>query len=285
MYQPITQQQYPLQLPTSLPLPLTSNDNNIYVSENAISSIPPGYRLGGTPIVPSSPITAVAFIPLSSTPTFNKQPTKHPLLIEPSTSDDFFIFNPVDLFESQNLASQQHQHQHLVFENKFVRNSDERSSSTTTPTLTFHSSPKFEQFLLNPPSFNSTPLLPSIAHHQQSQQQQEYPAFIPSQTYTSPSVSSLSNPILLITQQAPSPSPSPLPQQQPQKLSTFVIPTPPPSDSHPEQTHESRKRTRLTAEQREYMVSVFDDNNQPNTKSLKEVAARVGTSLRHVQFW
>ncbi|KAJ3031976.1 UNVERIFIED_CONTAM: hypothetical protein HDU68_009077 [Siphonaria sp. JEL0065] len=33
------------------------------------------------------------------------------------------------------------------------------------------------------------------------------------------------------------------------------------------------------------MVSVFDDNNQPNTKELKEVAERIGTSLRHVQFW
>ncbi|KAI8614404.1 hypothetical protein BC830DRAFT_1169449 [Chytriomyces sp. MP71] len=45
------------------------------------------------------------------------------------------------------------------------------------------------------------------------------------------------------------------------------------------------KRTRLNPAQREFMTGVFRENNTPNTEVLKAVAERVGTSLRHCQYW
>ncbi|KAI8614401.1 hypothetical protein BC830DRAFT_1127498 [Chytriomyces sp. MP71] len=47
----------------------------------------------------------------------------------------------------------------------------------------------------------------------------------------------------------------------------------------------ARKRTRLSAAQREYLLDQYERDNKPTTRDLREIAAVVGTSLRHVQFW
>ncbi|KAI9351229.1 hypothetical protein BDR26DRAFT_977966 [Obelidium mucronatum] len=266
----------PLQLSTSTSALASSNTAFFYPGGgNTVSAIPPGFRLGGTPVVPSSPITAVPLIPLPSTPTVNH--AIHPLLVD--RSNDFIVFssnhsnngNPFDLFESQNLASQQ-----FIVEQDLMsgaattsttsyNETSRPSSSTTTPALTFHTSPRLESvFFPNALSFNNCTLLSSSGA-----------TYVDCPTKYKPR------------------SPMLPPNNQPQYHHKF-IPTPPPSDrpsstnsssSNNNTNSDSKKRTRLSTEQREYMLQVFEENNQPNTKALKEVAEKIGTSLRHVQFW
>ncbi|ORY52329.1 hypothetical protein BCR33DRAFT_711659 [Rhizoclosmatium globosum] len=47
----------------------------------------------------------------------------------------------------------------------------------------------------------------------------------------------------------------------------------------------SRKRIRLTSKQQDYILHEFKCDNSPSTIKLKEIAAELGTSLRHVQYW
>ncbi|KAJ3031977.1 UNVERIFIED_CONTAM: hypothetical protein HDU68_009078 [Siphonaria sp. JEL0065] len=48
---------------------------------------------------------------------------------------------------------------------------------------------------------------------------------------------------------------------------------------------ETKKRTRLTSAQREYMMSVFKKDQNPPSAVVREVADNVGISFRLVQYW
>ncbi|KAJ3072689.1 hypothetical protein HDU98_003114 [Podochytrium sp. JEL0797] len=45
------------------------------------------------------------------------------------------------------------------------------------------------------------------------------------------------------------------------------------------------RRHTLTKPQREYMISIYNSNNVPESKVLRMVAEKVGISFRHCQFW
>ncbi|KAI9329274.1 hypothetical protein BDR26DRAFT_29188 [Obelidium mucronatum] len=58
-----------------------------------------------------------------------------------------------------------------------------------------------------------------------------------------------------------------------------------PSTTSSNKTSPSKKRTQLSKEQRAFMMSVFEENNMPSTKTLQKVSEKVGMELRLVQYW
>ncbi|KAI9351259.1 hypothetical protein BDR26DRAFT_850747, partial [Obelidium mucronatum] len=48
---------------------------------------------------------------------------------------------------------------------------------------------------------------------------------------------------------------------------------------------DSKKRTRLTAAQREYMMEIFKQDQNPPSKVIRQVSETVGMNFRLVQYW
>ncbi|KAI9351228.1 hypothetical protein BDR26DRAFT_850702 [Obelidium mucronatum] len=234
-----------------------------FLSANVVNEIPAGYHLGGAPVVPSSPVDALASPLESSLSGGYSNSSKgglHPLLCpqlsnfysQPDSASVASSINPLDIFRCASPEQSPRQ----SFEFDLQLSSD---STNNTPALGHLSSPRFEHLVTLPSCPSSFSQLPSASFD-------EYPAFIPSQ------------PLVVPSQPAASSRRPATMTGSPQKLKSLSSP----ADCN---SGDSRKRTRLSNDQREYMMSVFDENNQPNTKTLKEVAATVGTSLRHVQYW
>ncbi|KAJ3031975.1 UNVERIFIED_CONTAM: hypothetical protein HDU68_009076 [Siphonaria sp. JEL0065] len=243
-------------LPATAPALAPLDMSLFFLSSNIVHEIPHGYNFGGISVVPSSPVDAVAK-PLSSNLSVNNEKL-HPLLCPqafyPSNNS---ISNNLDSLEIFTCASPDSSPRQSF---EFDLLSSSSGSTNNTPALKHLDSPRFGNLLPHPvPTFSQ---LPSSSTSNFSDDY--YPAFLPSQPLVIPS--------------------------QPPSITAKMISTntnkPPRSPSETNgNTSDSRKRTRLSNDQREYMLSIFDQNNQPNTKTLKEVAAAIGTSLRHVQYW
>ncbi|KAJ3069588.1 hypothetical protein HDU98_007359 [Podochytrium sp. JEL0797] len=90
----------------------------------------------------------------------------------------------------------------------------------------------------------------------------------------------------------PANSPATLPSPMPLTESWYP-PSPKPcsnnsataASSKPESNNNKLRRHTLTKPQRDYMISIYNNNNVPESKLLKTVAEKVGISFRHCQFW
>ncbi|KAJ3025237.1 UNVERIFIED_CONTAM: hypothetical protein HDU68_007329 [Siphonaria sp. JEL0065] len=246
-------------LPVAAPVPAPLDMSFFFLSSNIVHEIPHGYHFGGVAVVPSSPADAVAK-PLSSNLTANEK--LHPLLCPqtffPTNNNINNNLDSLDIFTCASPDSSTRQ----SFELDLLSSSSSSDSTNNTPALGHLDSPRFGNLLPHPvPTFSQ---LPSSTTSASNFSDEYYPAFLPSQ-------------------------PLVVPSQPPSIVAKNISNNtnkPPRSPSETNgNTSDSRKRTRLSNDQREYMLSVFDQNNQPNTKTLKEVAVAIGTSLRHVQYW
>ncbi|KAJ3026296.1 UNVERIFIED_CONTAM: hypothetical protein HDU68_005897 [Siphonaria sp. JEL0065] len=54
---------------------------------------------------------------------------------------------------------------------------------------------------------------------------------------------------------------------------------------NPNSRHETKKRTQLTCEQRDYLLKVFERDSMPKSKALQKVALDCKMDYRQVQYW
>ncbi|KAJ3010165.1 UNVERIFIED_CONTAM: hypothetical protein HDU68_002296 [Siphonaria sp. JEL0065] len=230
-----------------------------------VTEIPVGYHLGGVSVLPSSPVDAVAY---------NSK-------LE--TAFHFFSSPPLSTVSSPTLSFEMD------------------SENVTTPILEYFSSPQIQflpsiipsqpesHSLLHPineysPYVDTSDIFNSQFMHgidlfnkQHAQQQFEI---------ASPIIESASTFMLPLIQQdqlftlkttVPVSESCVKPTVASRKIKKESSPSP--SVEAAQQSSNGKKRTQLSKEQREYMQTVFEQNNMPNTKVLQKVSAKVGMEL------
>ncbi|KAJ3026297.1 UNVERIFIED_CONTAM: hypothetical protein HDU68_005898 [Siphonaria sp. JEL0065] len=237
-----------------------------------VTEIPVGYHLGGVSVLPSSPVDAVAY---------NSKPETAFHFSSPSLSA---VSSPTLGYEMDN-------------------------ENVTTPILEYFSSPQI-QFLpsIIPSQPESHPLLYPINEythyvdttdifnsqfihgvdfdllsHQQHSQHFEIssPTIESASTFMLPSIQQ--DQLFTLKSTIPSTESCAKPTAAARKIKKESSPCPSFESTH--QSSNNKKRTQLSKEQRDYMQTVFEQNNMPNTKVLQKVSARVGMELRLVQYW